>query len=111
MTSGQGVETDTIAVVDALGASADSQQVVEEPLLDELIDGRYKLIKRLGVGGMAEVYLAEQTGPRGFSRRAVIKRIHRHMAEEERFVKSFEDRGEARSPSAAPQHRSDGRFW
>ncbi|HBU48708.1 MAG TPA: hypothetical protein DEB46_10390 [Myxococcales bacterium] len=91
MTSGQGVETDTIAVVDALGASADSQQVVEEPLLDELIDGRYKLIKRLGVGGMAEVYLAEQTGPRGFSRRAVIKRIHRHMAEEERFVKSFED--------------------
>lgn len=59
--------------------------------MDEVIDGRYKLIKRLGVGGMAEVFLAEQSGPRGFARRTVIKRIHRHMAEEERFVKSFED--------------------
>jgi hypothetical protein len=33
--------------------------------VNEIVGGRYKLIKRLGVGGMAEVFLAEQAGPRG----------------------------------------------
>jgi predicted ATPase/serine/threonine protein kinase/Tfp pilus assembly protein PilF len=58
--------------------------------VNETVGGRYKLIKRLGMGGMAEVFLAEQIGPRGFARQAVIKRILAHLAEDPVFVASFE---------------------
>ncbi|MEW5855451.1 MAG: serine/threonine-protein kinase, partial [Myxococcota bacterium] len=37
--------------------------------------GKYKLLKRLGAGGMAEVHLAEEQGFAGFTRLVVIKRI------------------------------------
>jgi serine/threonine protein kinase len=57
----------------------------------DLIAGRYKLIRRLGIGGMAEVWLAEQQGPDGFVRRTVIKRVHAHLAEQEGFILSFKD--------------------
>jgi predicted ATPase/serine/threonine protein kinase/tetratricopeptide (TPR) repeat protein len=58
--------------------------------VNEIVGGRYKLIKPLGAGGMAEVFLAEQTGPRGFARQAVIKRIHSHLAKDPVFTASFE---------------------
>lgn len=48
-------------------------------LLDEL----------LGRGGMAEVYLAHRTGPRGFSRKVVIKRIRPDKIQEQDFVDRF----------------------
>lgn len=41
--------------------------------------GRYRLIARLGGGGMAEVYLARQTGLGGFSRSVAIKLIQPEM--------------------------------
>ena len=53
--------------------------------------GRYQLMDRLGAGGMAEVWLADQMGPRGFRRRCVIKRIHNHLNAQEDFVARFED--------------------
>ena len=59
--------------------------------MDELIAGRYRLIEPLGHGGMAEVFIAEQCGPRGFSRRVVLKRIRDHLAKDDTFVRSFED--------------------
>jgi eukaryotic-like serine/threonine-protein kinase len=37
--------------------------------------GSYRAIRSLAQGGMGEVFLAEQTGPGGFSRLAVVKRI------------------------------------
>lgn len=51
--------------------------------------GRYNLIKRIGLGGMAEVFLANQDGPAGFRKRVVIKRILPHLTLDERFVKMF----------------------
>jgi len=40
---------------------------------------------------MAEVWLAEQVGPRDFVRRTVLKRIHAHLADDQKFVRAFED--------------------
>lgn len=37
--------------------------------------GRYRLLERLATGGMAEIYLAEQTADSGLTRRVVIKTI------------------------------------
>ncbi|MDE0881952.1 MAG: serine/threonine-protein kinase [Myxococcota bacterium] len=49
------------------------------------------MIKLLGRGGMAEVWLAEQKGMRGFTRRVVIKQMLHHLAEDREFVRRFED--------------------
>lgn len=46
--------------------------------------GKYELERRLGGGGMAEVYLARLHGAEGFSRRVALKRIlpgHSHSAQ------------------------------
>jgi serine/threonine-protein kinase len=51
--------------------------------------GRYRVVRELGAGGMARVYLAEQDGPAGFKRQVVIKKILRHLLRDERFVQLF----------------------
>jgi serine/threonine protein kinase len=51
--------------------------------------GKYQLTKKLATGGMAEVWLANQTGIEGFNRHVVIKRILPHLAEDPEFVQMF----------------------
>jgi len=51
--------------------------------------GPYRIVARIGRGGMAEVYLAQRTGPGGFARDLVIKRILPHLAEDQEFVRMF----------------------
>lgn len=48
--------------------------------------GRYKLIKRLAVGGMADIYLAQQHGPRGYERTVVVKTIRADLVDEEELI-------------------------
>ncbi|HEX4457356.1 MAG TPA: serine/threonine-protein kinase, partial [Polyangia bacterium] len=48
--------------------------------------GRYRLLERLGVGGMAIVYRAVVNGPKNFSRTLVIKRVIPHLAHDPSFV-------------------------
>ncbi len=53
--------------------------------------GRYELTSRLGVGGMAEVFLARSHGSEAFSRPVVIKRLLPAVAAEPENVRMFLD--------------------
>ncbi len=51
--------------------------------------GRYILLDRLAVGGMAEIFLARQEGLAGFEKTVVIKRIRPHLSSQKGFVEMF----------------------
>jgi serine/threonine-protein kinase len=51
--------------------------------------GKYELLNKLATGGMAEVYLARATGPMGFEKELVVKRILPYLAADGRFVEMF----------------------
>lgn len=53
--------------------------------------GRYRLERKIAMGGMAEIWLAKQDGPAGFEKELVIKRILPHLADDEKFVGMFLD--------------------
>ncbi len=53
--------------------------------------GKYLLLDRVAVGGMAEVFLAKSFGIEGFERFVAIKRILPTMAEDEDFIEMFVD--------------------
>ncbi len=51
--------------------------------------GRYRLVSRLAVGGMAELFLAEQEGVEGFRKRVVVKRLLPQLARKPQVVEMF----------------------
>lgn len=55
------------------------------------IFGRYLLIERVSVGGMAEVFKAMTVGLSGFKKTLAIKRVLPNISEDESFVKMFVD--------------------
>ncbi len=55
--------------------------------------GKYKLLRRLAVGGMAEIFLARIHGEAGFHRKVIIKKILPHYAGEPEFVRRLVDEG------------------
>lgn len=65
---------------------------------DAIVDGRYKLVCRVGSGGMADVWLAEDAQ---LGRRVALKMLHRRFASDAQFVERF--RQEA-SHAAGLQH-------
>ena len=62
---------------------------------ETIIDGRYRVISRLGSGGMADVYLAQD---QLLGREVAVKVLHQHFAEDQEFVERF--RREASSAAA-----------
>src|SRR5476649_1676741 len=62
---------------------------------ETVIDGRYRVISRLGSGGMADVYLAQD---QLLGREVAVKVLHHHFAEDQEFVERF--RREASSAAA-----------
>jgi eukaryotic-like serine/threonine-protein kinase len=51
-----------------------------------LVDGRYRVLKRIGSGGMADVYCAEDNH---LGRQVAIKVLHRRFAQDQEFVERF----------------------
>lgn len=70
-----------------------SDQVRTEPLSGELPVqlGKYEVLQRIAVGGMAEILLARSMGIEGFVKHVVIKRILPQFASEQRFLSMFAD--------------------
>ena len=53
--------------------------------------GRYQLLSRLAIGGMAEVYLARQGELSGFKTLVVVKKVLPHLAVKPDFIAMFLD--------------------
>lgn len=70
--------------------------------------GKYFLIDKVAVGGMAEIFKAVNFGHGGFENVFVVKRILAHMSENDQFVRMFLD--EARV-TALLQHANVVRVW
>ncbi|OGQ22195.1 MAG: serine/threonine protein kinase [Deltaproteobacteria bacterium RBG_16_71_12] len=51
--------------------------------------GKYTLLNRIAVGGMAEIFLARQEGLEGFEKTICIKRIRPHLSSQPNFVRMF----------------------
>jgi eukaryotic-like serine/threonine-protein kinase len=71
---------------------------VTEVAENTLVDSRYRILRRLGSGGMADVYCAEDIH---LGREVALKVLHRRFAQDEEFVERF--RREA-SAAAGLQH-------
>src|SRR5271167_4555432 len=63
-----------------------------------IIDNRYRVHARLGSGGMADVYLAED---QQLGRKVALKLLHRRFAEDPGFVERFRREAQA---AAGLQH-------
>ncbi len=53
--------------------------------------GRYQLVERLAVGGMAEIFVATAPGEHGFQKRVVIKRLLPHLSSDDTYNAMFID--------------------
>jgi beta-lactam-binding protein with PASTA domain len=62
------------------------------------LDGRYRVLRRIGSGGMADVWLAEDPH---LQRRVALKVLHRRFAQDREFVERFRREAEA---AAGLQH-------
>src|SRR5262245_57005801 len=59
---------------------------VSDTLLNTLFDGRYRIVRKLGTGGMANVYLAEDEV---LGRRVAIKILDDRHAGDDQFIERF----------------------
>jgi eukaryotic-like serine/threonine-protein kinase len=74
------------------------EERVPEVKEGELVDGRYRILRRLGSGGMADVWLAEDEH---LQREVALKVLHKHFGQDREFVARFQREAEA---AAALQH-------
>src|SRR3954468_16570615 len=52
---------------------------------------RYRVLKRLASGGMAEVFVAESAGIEGFKKQVAIKRVLAALSRKQQFIEMFLD--------------------
>ena len=63
-----------------------------------VVDGRYRVLRRIGAGGMADVWLAEDAH---LQRHVALKVLHRHFLQDREFVARFQREAES---AAGLQH-------
>lgn len=68
-----------------------SQSRPENQSVQPIRFGKYVLLDRINVGGMAEVFKAKAFGVEGFEKIVAIKRILPTMSEDDEFIKMFVD--------------------
>jgi beta-lactam-binding protein with PASTA domain len=80
-----------------------------------LVDSRYRILRRLGSGGMADVYCAEDTH---LGRQVALKVLHRRFAQDQEFVERFRREASAAAGLAHPnvvsvfdRGRHDGTYY
>jgi hypothetical protein len=66
-------------------------QIMPQNLGPGAMIGRWEVVRRLGSGGMADVYLAQSKGEAGFEKLVAIKVMHSHLARNQRAVDLFLD--------------------
>jgi beta-lactam-binding protein with PASTA domain/predicted Ser/Thr protein kinase len=71
---------------------------VAEVSQGSVVDGRYEVLQRIGSGGMADVWLADDTH---LQRRVALKVLHGRFAQDREFVERFRREAEA---AAGLQH-------
>src|ERR1041385_7744249 len=59
---------------------------VSDTLIGTVFDGRYRIVRKLGTGGMADVYLAED---QELGRRVAIKILNDRHAADDSFIERF----------------------
>src|ERR671916_2932369 len=59
---------------------------VSDTLINTLFDERYRILRRLGAGGMANVYLAEDEE---LGRRVAVKILNERYANDDLFIERF----------------------
>jgi eukaryotic-like serine/threonine-protein kinase len=64
-----------------------------------LVDGRYRILRRIGSGGMADVYAAEDTH---LGREVALKVLHRRFAQDQEFVERFRREAKAAAGLSHP---------
>lgn len=63
----------------------------EKPKEEGIPFGQYRLLEKVAIGGMAELFKAKQMGLEGFQRIVAVKRILPHLASNSDFVTMFID--------------------
>ena len=53
------------------------------------MQGEFRLLHKIGEGGMADVFLAERLGDDGFRTRVALKRLHRGLAMDSYFIRQL----------------------
>jgi eukaryotic-like serine/threonine-protein kinase len=70
-----------------------------DTLIGHVLDGRYRILSKLGTGGMASVYLAED---QELGRRVAIKLLDDRHAQDEQFVERFRREAESAAGLSHP---------
>lgn len=87
----EGVPEPVTAFIDATTRTpAEDESFVESGAMPAVpAPSKYEVLRRIGAGGMAEVFLARQSGFANFSKRVVIKRLLPSVADNQEFVDMF----------------------
>ncbi|HQH29106.1 MAG TPA: protein kinase, partial [Oligoflexia bacterium] len=71
----------------------------QDPFIGTVIDGKYRIVEKIGHGGIGAVYRGEHTLIR---RQVAIKVLHSHLVENEDFLRRFRHEAEIASSLTHP---------